>query len=82
MMASIGVGLLGIFGLVMFSPRRAVRRAALLVAVLTIPVMAFVGCSGNPGGGGGGTPTGTYMISISATAGADTHTVPVTLIVN
>ena len=72
-----------LFGLVMFSPRKTVRRVALLLAVLTIPAMALVACSGSPGGnGGGGTPSGSYMISVTGTAGTDVHAVPVTLIVN
>ncbi len=83
MAASFGVGLLGIFGLSLFSPRKTVRRMALLLAVLTIPVMALVACSGSPGGsGGGGTPTGSYMISVTGTAGTDTHAAPVTLTVD
>jgi Bacterial Ig-like domain (group 3)/FG-GAP-like repeat len=82
MAASFGVGLLGIFGLVLFSPRESVRRAALLVAVLTIPAMALVACGGSGSSGGGGTPAGTYTVSVTATAGTDTHAVPVTLTVN
>jgi Big-like domain-containing protein/VCBS repeat protein len=83
MAASFGLGVVGIFGMLLLAPRTAVRRAVLLLAVLTIPVMAFVACSGNPGSsGGGGTPVGSYMISVAATAGTDSHAAPVTLTVN
>jgi hypothetical protein len=82
MLGTIALGFAGIFGLSFLRARNRVWRVALVLAVLAVPAMALMSCSGSPTGSGGGTPAGTSTIMLSGTSGTDAHAASVTLTVN
>jgi hypothetical protein len=79
MLALLSIFMIAILGLALVRPRRAMLRIAMAALVLALPVTILVACGGSSGGAG--TPAGTYLVTITASSSGDSHTVPVSLIV-
>ncbi len=78
-------GLLAIGGL--FTTRKRQWQKLFMLLLLFSAGMTMTACGGsgnkggNGGGGTGGTPAGTSTVTVTATDGAQTASVPITLIV-